>query len=908
MERSSNHGFNEYRRTPTRGIRGRGRGGRGRGGGGEGGKPSRGRRSMNRARGRNFESRKRSQISNQNYQDKIILSISYEILKELISKDENEIINILSKYKDSSEIFANNANFIKEMTEIMVELLLKISKIYSDKASNTLYHILKNTNIKVYIKQRLEIEDYDNKNYLNFILNLILLNDKLIDKFTDDLIRIKSGEILDYVEIIKIKIDKGDYVENLSLSRDVVSNIEKLKEKEKHKKLTEFIEKEKEREKEINKKNINNIDINKIQIDYKNRDIYLTTQDLNENKEIKIAPHLKSGSYISYERYINTMFYLEYQDCYKDLKETMNYLQINKSINYMNNKELYQLSKEFSNIYFYLEGEIKGLEIDRDGAIIIIEFRTHYYKDIKFTKRMITGSLIILTDNNFENYLLTTVHFNPYVDKKINDNPKSKMWLPKFPFYRVKLSLININSQSISFLAKNRQHLQIFESKAYFESYVHIMKRLKEINIQYLPFKRELVEGDFHKLQKKDLYGNEYLKYNNMILCPHQKKYSREFINLFDKSQLNAIHNSLINRIALIQGPPGTGKTHVGTILTDIILQNMDDDAQILVVCFTNHALDSFIEDILKFTDSIVRIGGRCQNEKVAEYILDNKKKYSSKNYRNIANNLDALGEKMGDITSLIDSRRRVSIGLVKKYFELLYNRVIDDFFKIMNEAIPYEYKKDLKYNFKKDVIFREIYIFWNLIDNQINKKNTPDKIIKELLDSSNLENEKLLNNLYNKILNNFNGYDEDNLDVLKELNNTVNFEEENNEKIEINNPNKRQEEEEEEEDDEDDEDELAQNRERMNYLDYDIEEKKNNINIDDELYDENIDDLTNMKPLDSQKYNYLLKLDINFFKIGPKIIKLIINYMKEKLLSDIKNYEEDLYKFSYLLNKKKKF
>ena len=262
----------------------------------------------------------------------------------------------------------------------------------------------------------------------------------------------------------------------------------------------------------------------------------------------------------------------------------------------------------------------------------------------------------------------------------------------------------------------------------------------------------------------------------------------------------------------------------------------------------------------------------------------------------------------MGDITSLIDSRRRVSIGLVKKYFELLYNRVIDDFFKIMNEAIPYEYKKDLKYNFKKDVIFREIYIFWNLIDNQINKKNTPDKIIKELLDSSNLENEKLLNNLYNKILNNFNGYDEDNLDVLKELNNTVNFEEENNEKIEINNPNKRQEEEEEEEDDEDDEDELAQNRERMNYLDYDIEEKKNNINIDDELYDENIDDLTNMKPLDSQKYNYLLKLDINFFKIGPKIIKLIINYMKEKLLSDIKNYEEDLYKFSYLLNKKKKF
>ena len=881
MNRRNNYGFNRYRGTPIRGrggkgIQGRGgggmqrRGGRGiQGRGGRGiqgrrGRQSRDNRLMSGVRGRDFESEKRGQIYNQNYQDKIVLSISYDILKELISKSDTEIIQFLSKYKDSTEIFVKNTNFIKEMTEIMVKLLMKISKIYSDEASNILYHILKNTNLKLYIKQILAKEEYDNKNYLNFILNLILLNDKLIDKFTDDLIRIKSGEILDYVEIIIIKIDKGDYIDDLSLAKDVVSNIEKLKEKEKHKKLTDFIEKEKEREreKEMNKKNINNNDINNIKIDYKTRDIYLTTQDLNKNKETKIAPHLKSGSYISYERYINTMFYLEYQDCYKDLKETMNYLQINKSINYMNNKELYQLSKEFSNIYFYLEGEIKGLEIDRDGAIIIIEFRTHYYKNIKFTKRMITGSLVILTDNNFENYLLTTVHFNPYVDKKINDNPKSDMWLPKFPFYRIKLSLNKINNQSISFLAKNRQHLQIFESKAYFESYVHIMKRLKEINYQYLPFKEELVDADFHKLQKADLYGNKYLRYNNMILCPYQNKYSREFINLFDKSQLNAIRNSLINKIALIQGPPGTGKTHVGTTLTDIILQNMDDDAQILVVCFTNHALDSFIEDILKFTDSVVRIGGRCQNEKVAKYILDNKKKYFSNNYRNAVNYLDALGEKMSDIASLIDSRRRVTIGLVKKYFEPLFNRVIDDFFKIMNEAIPNKYKKTLRYNFKEDVIFREIYIFWNLIDNQTNKKFIPDKIIQELLNSSNIENEKLFNNLYNRILDNFNGYDVDNLDILKELNN--NIEKENNEKIEINNTNKPQYDEEEEE--EDDEDELEQNMERMNYHDVDIEEKKNNINIYDELYDENIDDLNNLKPLDSQKYNYLLKLDINFF------------------------------------------
>ena len=213
MNRRNNYGFNRYRGTPIRG---------------RGGiqvrrvSQSRDRRSMRGVRGRDFESEKREQMNSQHYQDKIVLSISYDILKELISKSDNEIIQILSNYKDSSEIFVKNQNFINEMTEIMIKILMKISKIYSDEASNILYHILKNTNIKVYIKQRLEIEDYDNKNYLNFILNLILLNDKLIDKFTDDLIRIKSGIILDYAEIIKIKIDKGHYVENLSLAKDVV--------------------------------------------------------------------------------------------------------------------------------------------------------------------------------------------------------------------------------------------------------------------------------------------------------------------------------------------------------------------------------------------------------------------------------------------------------------------------------------------------------------------------------------------------------------------------------------------------------------------------------------------------------------------------------------------------------------
>ena len=127
----------------------------------------------------------------------------------------------------------------------------------------------------------------------------------------------------------------------------------------------------------------------------------------------------------------------------------------------METKELQKLSKNYSDIFFYLNGEIRNMDINRDGVILEIEFKTPTQRKIKFTKRMITSSLIILTDNNYENYLLTTVYYNPYLDKKIKDNKRKirQIKIPKHPYYRVQLSLVNINPESFMFLLKNRKDL-----------------------------------------------------------------------------------------------------------------------------------------------------------------------------------------------------------------------------------------------------------------------------------------------------------------------------------------------------------------------------------------------------------------------------------------------------------------
>ena len=59
-------------------------------------------------------------------------------------------------------------------------------------------------------------------------------------------------------------------------------------------------------------------------------------------------------------------------------------------------------------------------------------------------------------------------------------------------------------------------------------------------------------------------------------------------------------------------GLTGTGKSFIGALLAKFIY--MFSDLKILVVCYTNHALDQFLEDLLDIgipSKSMVRIGGK---------------------------------------------------------------------------------------------------------------------------------------------------------------------------------------------------------------------------------------------------------------------------------------------------------
>ena len=88
----------------------------------------------------------------------------------------------------------------------------------------------------------------------------------------------------------------------------------------------------------------------------------------------------------------------------------------------------------------------------------------------------------------------------------------------------------------------------------------------------------------------------------------------RESLGL-NESQMRAFKLALTKEFALIQGPPGTGKTFVGLKIAQALLDNKslwrdeEGSSPILMVSYTNHALDQFLEGLISNQGEIGNLG-----------------------------------------------------------------------------------------------------------------------------------------------------------------------------------------------------------------------------------------------------------------------------------------------------------
>ncbi|KAL9631181.1 MAG: hypothetical protein Q9164_006026 [Protoblastenia rupestris] len=94
-----------------------------------------------------------------------------------------------------------------------------------------------------------------------------------------------------------------------------------------------------------------------------------------------------------------------------------------------------------------------------------------------------------------------------------------------------------------------------------------------------------------------------------------------------DETQCRALIGALSRELALVQGPPGTGKSFVAIQAMKVLLKNRQQAElnPIICVCYTNHALDQFLEHLVKDgTQKIIRIGSRSKSATIEPLNLRN--------------------------------------------------------------------------------------------------------------------------------------------------------------------------------------------------------------------------------------------------------------------------------------------
>ncbi|CAJ1050338.1 NFX1-type zinc finger-containing protein 1 isoform X2 [Xyrichtys novacula] len=356
--------------------------------------------------------------------------------------------------------------------------------------------------------------------------------------------------------------------------------------------------------------------------DFRTIPIYPTFEELHNDEKPVLRPNLTSKRYTNTHLYLDTHFRLLREDFVRPLREGIQRILWNRIDKGMSETALRK--EQFDDIRVYFDTRLEKPKCTHSGIAFEVRFDVQPLKFVRWenTKRLIFGSLVCLSCDNFDTFLFATVS---------DRDPK---YLRKG---RVQISFTEESRYNLSTF-KTGQPFMMVETTAYFEAYRYVLEGLKEQEEDSLPFQRYIVECS------SELEPPAYLRRNDIydlkdVAHPKHKRTITPFHSLnpqvwpkmeelgLDESQMKAFQLALTKELAIIQGPPGTGKTYVGLKIAQALLTNKDlwrdHSAPMLVVCYTNHALDQFLEGIYKFQkEGIVRVGGRSSSEILKRFNL----------------------------------------------------------------------------------------------------------------------------------------------------------------------------------------------------------------------------------------------------------------------------------------------
>ena len=337
-----------------------------------------------------------------------------------------------------------------------------------------------------------------------------------------------------------------------------------------------------------------------------------TNKEITTQERPFLRKNISRGRYENAEHYLDVQFRLLREDFLEPLREG-----IHEIIRDIPRHQRKHLMKNYRSV------RIIGKEFTWGGIIHQVEIDVSRIDTSRWpkSKRLLFGSFLCLSKDNFKTMLFATV------SNRDEENVK-----------KGRIDIRFIEEQDVRGIESRNHVYQMVESPAYFEAYRYVLRGLQELDEESLPFKKYLVECSAEVdppeyLRRDETEGPVCYDLSKALDVPDVPNATTVPVLQCDAwppvrklplngSQLEALRTAITTEFSVIQGPPGTGKTYVGARIVRCLLENRQvwDPyfiSPMLMVCYTNHALDQFLEKVLEFLpkDRIIRVGGRCKSE-----------------------------------------------------------------------------------------------------------------------------------------------------------------------------------------------------------------------------------------------------------------------------------------------------
>eukprot|EP00795_Rhopilema_esculentum_P011908 gene11908-2474_t len=391
-----------------------------------------------------------------------------------------------------------------------------------------------------------------------------------------------------------------------------------------------------------------------------------TLEDIRPEKKPYLRPIKSRGKYSDGEEYLDVQFRLLREDFIAPLREGIG--EIRSSL---------ARADRSQNMKVYRNVKILFPNFTGGGITYKISFDVTKLRHVvwQHSRRLIFGSLVCFSADNFK-----TCFFGTVAEREVKDLSRGE----------INVKFMNGLDDVID--AKIDEEFAMAESPSYFEAYYHVLRALQDLKGDKIPFTDYIVSTvQISKNPKYIRYDLAVKEYNfTGCLTERNIKCRTTLLNteshleesLLNPSQLKAFQKALSREFTIIQGPPGTGKTFVGLKIVQALLMNQpiwegNGRANILIVCYTNHALDQYIEGIIKMGyHDIIRVGGRSQSESVQQFSLRNKKKcIDNSSIKTISS---AIGRAISRKYELMDGMEAILRGLENLAHSQIHGRIAD--------------------------------------------------------------------------------------------------------------------------------------------------------------------------------------------------------------------------------------